>query len=137
VNLFTVYKTEFLLTGQYYYGVHETATPQDRYLGSGIWIKRAVRKHGRDHFRKIVLFIFSTEPEAYAKETELIKAAVDDPLCMNMHEGGKGGFHYINENGLSDYLTAAKAGAGKHPRVDKPLGHSRWQQASWRELDMS
>ncbi len=113
MNVFTVYKTTYLNTGQYYYGFHETDNPQDGYLGSGIWVKRAVKKYGKKNFRKNVLSTHPTDVEAYAKEVELIKLTKNDPLCMNLQEGGRGSFRYINEHGLSNYLKAAYAGGKK------------------------
>jgi hypothetical protein len=113
MSVFTVYKTTHLGTGKYYYGFHETDDPHDKYLGSGIWVKRAVKKYGKKAFCKDVLSIYSTDAEAYNKEIELIKLAGADPLCMNLQEGGRGSFRYINQNGLSDYVSAARAGGKK------------------------
>jgi hypothetical protein len=42
-----------------------------------------------------------TPEEAYAKETELVATYKGDPLCMNLRDGGKGGFDYIRDNGLN------------------------------------
>src|SRR5208282_1941511 len=108
MSVFTVYKTTNLLNSRYYLGVHETSKPNDEYLGSGIAIKRAVKKYGEHNFRKDVLFEFIVEAEAYAKEVELLKLARRDSLCYNLHEGGKGGFRYINEAGLSDPSRAGR-----------------------------
>jgi len=102
MGVFTVYKVTNLLNSRYYFGVHETGKPDDDYLGSGIAVKRAIKKYGKHNFRKDVLFLFPSPVESYAKEVELLQAARQDPLCYNLHEGGKGGFRYINENGLSD-----------------------------------
>ncbi len=104
--MFSVYKITNLLNSRYYYGVHETTNPNDGYLGSGIAIKRAVKKYGKHNFKKSVLFTFESSTDAYAKEVELLRGARQDPLCYNLHEGGQGGFKYINENGLSDPARA-------------------------------
>ncbi len=92
----TVYRVTNALNSRYYFGVHETAIPEDDYLGSGIVIKRAVHKYGKENFKKEVLFCFEIRSEAYDKEIELIAAAKSDPLCYNLQEGGEGGFEYIN-----------------------------------------
>ena len=47
-----------MLNGKFYFGVHKTKNPNDEYLGSGTYIKRAVEKHGEQNFRKEVLFIY-------------------------------------------------------------------------------
>jgi len=73
--VFTVYKTTCLVNGKIYIGVHKTRNPHDTYLGSGKLISAAVKKYGRDHFTKEILFIYETRAEAYAKEKELVTAA--------------------------------------------------------------
>lgn len=94
---YTVYQTTNLLNGKIYIGKHETNNPNDRYLGSGKLLTRAIKKHGRDNFKKEVLFDFQTEAEMNAKEAEL----VDEEFCLredtyNICHGGKGGWGYVN-----------------------------------------
>ncbi len=88
--VYTVYKTTNLVNTRFYYGIHRTQNPQDRYLGSGVVIRRAIMKYGRESFCKEVLFQFETLIEANAKEIELISAAKENPLCYNLHSGGSG-----------------------------------------------
>lgn len=129
---YTVYKTTNLVNSKYYFGVHKTANPYDSYLGSGVYIKRAVAKHGEHNFRKDVLFIYHDPASAFGKEDELIQAFRGrDPLCMNLRKGGGGGFDWINRNRLHstvegrkklkeillvdpEYLKKAVAKAGSH-----------------------
>lgn len=108
----TVYKTNNLVNGKFYIGVHKTADPQDEYFGSGKIIKRAVAKYGEANFRKEVLFIFETAREAYQKEKELVAIYRGDRMCYNLNGGGHGGFAYMNENGLSA-LGGKRSGAGR------------------------
>jgi len=119
--LFNVYKVINLLNRRYYYGVHETNNPNDNYLGSGIAIKRAVRKYGKHNFKKDILFTFKVSAEAYTKEVELLRNARQAPLCYNLHEGGKGGFKYINEQGLSDPRKAGRI-AKEKGNTGRPRG---------------
>jgi hypothetical protein len=116
MSVFTVYKITNLLNSRYYLGVHETNNPNDDYLGSGIVIKRAVKKYGRHNFTKEVITQFSLASEAYAKEVELLQSACQDQLCYNLHEGGQGGFKYINDKGLSD--------PGRAGRIAKEKGNT-------------
>ena len=103
---YTVYKTTNLVNGKYYFGVHKTENPDDDYLGSGTYIKRAVAKHGAQNFRKEVLFAYGDPEPAFAKEDELIQAHRGiDPLCKNLRKGGSSGFDWINRNGLSSKNT--------------------------------
>jgi hypothetical protein len=97
---YTVYRTQNLVNGKYYLGVHKTSYPYDRYLGSGTVITNAVNKYGRPAFLKNVCFVFDTPEEAFAKEFELIETYREDPLCYNIRQGGSGGFDWINREGL-------------------------------------
>jgi hypothetical protein len=108
MTYYTVYKTVNLLNGKFYFGVHKTENPDDGYLGSGTYIKRAVAKYGEQNFRKEVLFIYLDAESAFGKEDELIQCWRWHPLCMNLRKGGSGGFDYINREGLADYVNAAK-----------------------------
>jgi hypothetical protein len=92
MNVFTVYKTVNLINHRYYQGVHETSNPNDSYLGSGIVLTRAVAKYGASNFSKEILFVYNTAEEAFSKEVELCAISKNDPLCYNLHPGGKGGF---------------------------------------------
>ena len=101
MTYYTVYKTVNLLNGKFYFGVHKTKNPNDEYLGSGTYIKRAVEKYGEQNFRKEVLFIYLDAESAFGKEDELIQCWRGHPLCKNLRKGGSGGFDYINRTGLN------------------------------------
>ena len=55
--MYTVYKITNLLNDKIYIGVHKTENPNDSYYGSGVAIKEAIKKHGKENFRKDILFI--------------------------------------------------------------------------------
>lgn len=99
---YTIYKTTNLCTNEYYIGKHKTKNPYDKYLGSGSLLLEQIEKYGRDAFKKEVLFIFDNEDEMNKKEEELVD--IHDPLSLNLMPGGKGGFGFINENGLRNEI---------------------------------
>lgn len=103
--LHTVYKTTNVTNGRYYVGVHKTGDPNDDYLGSGLLIRRAIAKYGTVNFKKEVLFIYVDAESAFRKEFELIQTFSNDPLCMNLRQGGAGGFDWINRNALNRYKS--------------------------------
>jgi hypothetical protein len=116
MNVFTVYKTVNLINHRYYQGVHETSNPNDSYLGSGIVLTRAVAKYGASNFSKEILFVYNTAEEAFSKEVELCAISKNDPLCYNLHPGGKGGFKFILDHHLmtpvpKEFLTGRKPGS--------------------------
>ena len=71
-------------------------------MGSGKALKNAIKKYGIDNFSKEILHVFKTEEEMNAKEKELV---VISEQSYNLCEGGKGGFSYINNNGLRRKFT--------------------------------
>jgi hypothetical protein len=99
---YTVYKTVNLVNGKFYIGVHKTDNPNDDYLGSGKFIKRAVAKYGEQNFRKEILAVFEIQREAFDLEKKLVVEAKVDPLCYNLKAGGEGGFDWINRKGLNN-----------------------------------
>lgn len=89
---YLVYKTTNDLNGMYYIGKHATTNPNDSYLGSGVYLTRAIEKYGKEHFHREILFDFDTEAEMDAKERELVdESVVKDEMCYNLMLGGEGG----------------------------------------------
>lgn len=111
---YTVYRTVNNLNGRFYIGVHKTDNPTDLYLGSGKFLKASVKKYGAAVFTKIVLAVFDSASEAFSLERDLVLAGKSDSLCMNLKDGGCGGFDYINTNG--------KNGATKAISTRDPMG---------------
>lgn len=71
-------------------------------MGSGKYLRRAVEKYGLENFSKEILFVYDSEDLMNAKEAEL----VTEEFCLredtyNICEGGKGGWSYINNQGLN------------------------------------
>jgi hypothetical protein len=101
MKVYTVYKTTNIVNNKYYIGVHKTANPNDDYLGSGTVFKLAIKKYGKQNFKKEVLFVFDDLKDAYEKEYELVNEAfVKCEDNYNLHIGGSGGlaFEYINND---------------------------------------
>ena len=57
------YKITNLINNHFYYGVHSTNNLNDGYFGSGVKLKQAVKKYGKENFKKEILFISSNEQE--------------------------------------------------------------------------
>lgn len=88
-----LYRTTNLVNKKYYFGVHSTYNLGDGYLGSGKKLTRAVKKYGEENFKIEILEFFETREEVLLREKEIVnETCLQDPLCMNLKEGGNGGF---------------------------------------------
>lgn len=95
-----LYRTENLINGKFYIGIHSGAkNPEDDgYLGSGTKFLAAVKKYGKSNFKKIVLYTFVFRKEAKDKERELVnEEMVADRRCYNIAIGGDGGSKHTEE----------------------------------------
>lgn len=87
---YTIYKITNLNNGMFYIGQHETESLDDSYFGSGKWLTRSVKKHGKDMFKKEILFVFDNFEEMNNKEIELVTSKeVTNPQCYNLCLGGQ------------------------------------------------
>ena len=87
------YKTINLINGHYYYGVRSHTNPdKDPYLGSGVRLKEAVKRYGRENFHKEIQAYFPSMEKAYEYEALIVtRDLVLDPNCYNVQLGGDGG----------------------------------------------
>lgn len=67
-----VYETTCLVNNKIYIGKHSTENLDDGYLGSGVVLSKAIKKHGKEKFKRENLFVFDNEEEAMSKEAELV-----------------------------------------------------------------
>ena len=78
--------------------MHSTRNLNDGYIGSGVFLRNSVRKHGIEtHI--CVIVEFCDDREALAKrEAEIItEELLKDPLCMNLNLGGMGSWAILNK----------------------------------------
>ena len=88
-----LYKTTNLINNKYYYGMHSTSKLDDGYLGSGLILRRAIRKYGKDNFKREIIEMFDTREDLIQAEIDLItNELLYEDLCMNLKQGGSGGF---------------------------------------------
>lgn len=92
---YTIYQITNTINGKIYIGKHQTENINDNYFGSGIALRNAIKKYGKQHFSKEVLFVFDTEAEMNQKERELItEEFVQRQDTYNLGVGGEGGPHF-------------------------------------------
>lgn len=85
-----IYKTTNRINGKYYIG--KDAKNYNGYLGSGIVIKAAIKKYGKENFIKEILCSCISLEELAQKEMEYITPNIlKDPSSYNLALGGQGG----------------------------------------------
>lgn len=88
-----VYKTTCTMTGRYYIGLHSTSDIDDGYLGSGLLIRRSLKKHGPSAHVREILGRYDSREQASEREKKLVtwELLAGDKWCMNKAPGGEGG----------------------------------------------
>lgn len=67
-----IYKTTNLINNKIYIGQHKTDNLDDGYLGSGLHLRRAIKKYGKQNFKREILFTFDNFDDMNNKEIELV-----------------------------------------------------------------
>ena len=108
-----LYRTENLVNGKIYIGVHKLAdtSTSRRYLGSGYALKSAIKLYGRENFTRTPLAEFSCAEEAFSAEAEIVNEEfINRPDTYNMKHGGIGGVGYSHTNEAKEKIRAATKG---------------------------
>ena len=106
------YKITNLINSKYYYGVHATYNLNDGYLGSGTLIQKAVKKWGKENFKKEIVKFFQDSKEMLEYEKLIVtQDLVDDPMCYNLALGGG----VYKEN----LVTVVNSSTGEYLKVKK------------------
>ena len=87
-----VYETTNKINGMIYVGIHflEERDPiHDGYLGSGDRIIRAVKKYGKENFKKRIIGVYDTRQEAMLIEQQIVTPEfIKDEKTYNIIVGG-------------------------------------------------
>ena len=89
---FFIYRTTNLINGKFYIGKHVTKRIDDGYLGSGVALKAAIKKYGRENFKREILLECCSPEELNEQEKSIVtKDFVASPSTYNLTVGGSGG----------------------------------------------
>jgi group I intron endonuclease len=85
-----VYITTNMKNCKMYIGVHRCVDLDDEYLGSGVNIKKAIVKYGKENFIRHVLFVYDNAEDAYKKEADIVgDFVVEGDEYYNLAHGGR------------------------------------------------
>ena len=117
---YTVYQITNIVNGKKYIGVHKTIDLDDKYMGSGKLIRRAIDKHGLQSFTKEYLAIFDNDTDMFNMESVLVnQEVVESTEYYNIKMGGSGGFDHIN--GTSEYDEKRRLSAKRGNEVTRQV----------------
>lgn len=87
-----IYLTTNLINDMKYIGKHQAETFDEKYLGSGKYLKRAISKYGKHNFKCSMLKSCDTLDELNISEIEYINKydAVNSDRFYNLARGGEG-----------------------------------------------
>ena len=89
---YQIYNTVNKINGKNYIGQHKCESRKRKgYLGSGIYLKAALKKYGKDNFEKTILDVCETKEQADFLEIKYIAFYRLGGLCQyNIADGGEG-----------------------------------------------
>jgi len=125
-----IYKTTNLVNGKIYIGCHTTDNMNDGYLGSGEYIRKAIKKYGRENFKREVLKFFYHPIAMYHEESIIVdEKFIKSKMNYNKSLGGNGG-HFLGAKFIEDHRQRMM-GAG-NPIYG--VGHSEETRKKMSEL---
>ncbi len=94
-----IYIITNLTNKKQYIGEHSSNT-EDEYMGSGLLIKKALKKYGRKNFKKEILEFFPSKKEAFDSQGRYIKQCntlVPNGYNIDKNGGTRPSLEFINE----------------------------------------
>lgn len=118
------YKITNKQSGKYYYGVHSTDNLEDGYFGSGIALRKAIQKEGKEFFSKEIVKTFKSRQEALDWERELVtESLISDKNCYNLKTGGENTVEYSDES--RKRMSASHKGRKLSEETKRKMSKSR------------
>lgn len=115
-----IYKTTNTTNGMYYIGMHRTDNIDDRYLGSGVALLKALNPDNRgDFYREILEYADSDEELRSLERAHVTPSVVADTMSYNLMVGGCGRVSYgeacnFSEEGLERLRESGRRYVGEN-----------------------
>jgi hypothetical protein len=132
-----VYKTTNIINNKIYIGrrVSSVSPEIDPYLGSGKQLLLAIKKYGRENFKKEIIKICDSKEHSAEIEASLVtEEFIKRPDTYNMHKGGFGGFDHINKDSPEDRINLIEYKRKVKSGEIKVGGSSNWTEEGRRKV---
>jgi hypothetical protein len=121
--VYFLYKTTNLINHKTYIGIHQTENIDDGYIGSGSCFLRAVKKYGKENFKREIIEFCSTYNELLEKEKKYVNEDwIKNESNYNLKTGGQssGLLSEESKKKISNTLKAKYAKGELVPRYVVP-----------------
>lgn len=123
IMYYILYKTKNLINNKIYIGIHQTNKLNDNYLGSGTVLNHAIKKYGRENFKRETIKFCNSYEELIELEKEYVNGEfIANQNNYNLKTGG-GNFGTLSKESkkkISDTLKRKyKSGEIKLPNHNK------------------
>ncbi len=117
-----VYITTNIVNKKMYVGVHSTNNLSDGYLGSGTLLSKAIKKYGKENFKRETLHFCLTAKDAYYYESLIVDNwFLSRNDTYNITSGGRGGdiWTYLSDTEKKERSNKIKIGQSKMSEESK------------------
>lgn len=122
MSLYYIYRTTNLISGKTYIGQHKYTKLNDNYIGSGVLILKAIKKYGKENFKKEILEkdIPNVELANDFEQMYILFERAKGKAEYNIADGGHGnkGYHHTPEA----RQKISESGKGKK-RSEEAIAH--------------
>jgi hypothetical protein len=129
---YIIYQTTNLINEKFYVGIHKTDDLKDEYLGSGKLIVQAIKKYGKENFKKEILWLCDNYQELKDFEKEIVNSNFlkqNGNKCYNLLVGGQGTTIFAGDRN-SQYGTYWITKGTENKKIKKELLNS-YLQLGW------
>lgn len=124
-----IYETTNLINGKKYRGCHSTKNINDGYIGSGVALKKAVKKYGKTNFLFQIIYLCSDLEDMIEKEKIFVDENwVQQNDTYNLQTGGLN-YGILNEESKKKISNTLRLGyaSGKY-KAFRPKGIDPWNK---------